>query len=213
MLIRGCEEVNQVNLNAFSKSSVSHVVSGYMDLFRRLLDGIDLGALERATDLIRAARDSGNLVFIAGNGGSAATATHLANDFGKATKTSGMPAIRPLSMSDNVSWLTALGNDEGYERVFVGQMENFAKPGDLLIVISASGNSRNLVQAVEFARKAGMKSIGILGFQGGVLKDMVDEAIWLPSPAGAYGPVESAHCVVVDLINSCLMADRPGGAA
>ncbi|MDH3234156.1 MAG: SIS domain-containing protein [Alphaproteobacteria bacterium] len=184
-----------------------------MKLFNTLVENIDVEAVERATNLLRAARDSGGVIYIAGNGGSAATATHLANDLGKATKISGLRPIRALSMSDNVSWLTALGNDEGYERVFAGQMENFAKPGDVLIVISTSGNSANLVKAVELARQAGVTSIGVLGFEGGKLKEMVDECIWLPSPVGAYGPVESAHTVVVDLINACLMADRPAGSA
>ena len=194
------------------KANVSGVISDYFSLFRGLIDGIDCDAIERATDLIRAARDSGGVVYIAGNGGSASTATHLANDLGKATKISGLRPIRALSMSDNVSWLTALGNDEGYDRVFAGQMENFAKPDDVLVVISTSGNSANLVKAVELARETGVKSIGVLGFEGGKLKGMVDEYIWLPSPVGAYGPVESAHSVVVDLINACLMADRPAGS-
>ncbi|MDH3262622.1 MAG: SIS domain-containing protein, partial [Paracoccaceae bacterium] len=113
---------------------------------------------------------------------------------------------------DNVSWLTALGNDEGYDRVFAGQMENFAKPGDVLIVISTSGNSGNLVRAVELAKEVGVTSLGILGFKGGKLKDMVDASVWLPSPVGAYGPVETAHSLVVDLIKECLMADRPAGS-
>ncbi|NNU80312.1 SIS domain-containing protein [Halovulum dunhuangense] len=184
-----------------------------MNIFRKLIDDIDPKALERAVNTLRMARDTGGVIYIAGNGGSAATATHLANDLGKATKVSGLNPIRALSMSDNVSWLTALGNDEGYDRVFAGQMENFAKPGDVLIAISTSGNSANLVRAVELARETGVRSIGVLGFEGGRLKDMVDECIWLPSPVGAYGPVESAHSVVVDLINACLMADRPLGMA
>jgi len=204
--------MNQPIRNMSSKANVSEVVSDYLGLFRCLIDSIDCDVIERATDLIRAARDSGGVIYIAGNGGSASTATHLANDLGKATKISGLRPIRALSMSDNASWLTALGNDEGYDRVFAGQMENFAKPGDVLVVISTSGNSANLVKAVELARETGVKSIGVLGFEGGKLKGMVDECIWLPSPVGAYGPVESAHSVVVDLINTCLMADRPAGS-
>jgi D-sedoheptulose 7-phosphate isomerase len=184
-----------------------------MKLFRDLVDRIDIGAIGRAADILRKARDAGRTIYVAGNGGSASTATHLANDLGKATKVSGLRPIRVLSMSDNVSWLTALGNDEGYDRVFAGQMENFIEPGDVLIVISTSGNSANLVRAVELASENGVTSIGVLGFAGGKLKDMVDEAIWLESPVGAYGPVESAHTVVVDLINACLMADRPAASA
>jgi D-sedoheptulose 7-phosphate isomerase len=205
--------MNETLRSATRIAPVSEVVRDYMALFEKLLRSIDLDEIARAADILRAARESGAMIFVAGNGGSASTATHLANDLGKATKTSGMPPMRVVSLSDNVSWLTALGNDEGYERVFAGQMENFAKPGDVLIAISTSGNSGNLVRAVEMARERGMTSIGILGFEGGKLKAMVDAAVYLPSPKGAYGPVETAHCLVVDLIKECLMADRPAGSA
>ena len=203
--------MNEMMRDASGTASAPDVVREYMAVFDEVLKGIDPKDIATCADILRKARDSGAMIYIGGNGGSASTATHLANDLGKATKTSGMPPMRVVSMSDNVSWLTALGNDEGYDRVFAGQMENFAKPGDVLVVISTSGNSANLVRAVELARETGVKSIGVLGFEGGKLKGMVDEAVWLPSPVGAYGPVESAHSVVVDLINACLMADRPAG--
>lgn len=157
---------------------------------------------------LRRAREEGATIYLAGNGGSAATATHVANDLGKATRKSGRRPIRVMCLSDNVAWLTALGNDEGYERVFAGQLENFAAPGDVLIVISASGNSPNLVHAVELARARGLVTIGVLGFDGGRLKAMVDEALWLRSEHGLYGPVESAHVVVLDMVTACLIDDR-----
>lgn len=205
--------MNEMVGRAPGLARTADVLRDYMEIFDALLRAIDPAAITRAADILRAARDSGAMIYVAGNGGSASTATHLANDLGKATKTSGMPPMKVVSLSDNVSWLTALGNDEGYDRVFAGQMENFAKLGDVLIVISTSGNSGNLVKAAEMAKKRGMTSIGILGFAGGKLKDMVDEAVWLPSPKGAYGPVETAHSLVVDLIKECLMADRPAGSA
>jgi len=181
----------------------------YLAGFQELLGGLDLDAVARAVDLLRRARDSGATIYIAGNGGSAATATHLANDLGKATKRSGCTPMRVLSLSDNVSWLTALANDEGYERVFTGQLENFAKPGDLLIVISASGNSPNLIEAVDYAGGQELETLGILGFDGGALKDRVDECLWLESEAGLYGPVESGHSVICDILTTCLMQDQP----
>lgn len=201
-----------MNINSnqtHGSAAADKVCSGYMELFNELISAIEPSDISRAADMVRQARDAGGFVYICGNGGSASTATHLANDLAKATKGFGLPSIRALSMSDNNSWLTALGNDEGYDRVFSGQLENFLKKDDLLIVISTSGNSSNLVSAVELAKKYGVPSLGILGFAGGKLKDMVDESIWLESPAGAYGPVESAHSVVVDLIKECLMADKP----
>jgi len=106
-----------------------------------------------------------------------------------------------------VSWLTALANDEGYERVFAGQLENFARSGDILVVISASGNSPNLVRAVELAKTREVFSIGFLGFDGGMLKNIVDDYLWLPSEKGAYGLVESAHGVLCHLLTMCLTSE------
>lgn len=194
---------------AASPLPARQILGDYLRVFRRLLDGIDLDAVCRVVEVLRAARDRGATIYVAGNGGSAATATHLANDFGKATKQSGRRPMKVLSLSDNVSWLTALANDEGYERVFTGQLENFAQEGDVLIVITTSGNSPNVVDAVAFAREHGMTTVGILGFDGGVLKNRVDECLWLESEIGLYGPVESAHAVLCDLLTTCLIEDRP----
>lgn len=170
---------------------------------------IDTDAVQEAIQMLRATRDSGGTVFIAGNGGSAATASHWVNDLGKATKRSGRPPIRVMGLTDNISWMTALGNDEGYERIFAGQMENFAKPGDLLIVISASGNSLNLVRAVELAHERQVASIGMVGFDGGALKDLVDQPLWVRSEKGAYELVEDVHAAICHAITRYLVADRP----
>jgi D-sedoheptulose 7-phosphate isomerase len=112
-----------------------------------------------------------------------------------------------MSLSDNISWLTALANDEGYERVFSGQLENFAQPGDVLVAISASGNSPNLVRAVELARSRDVSTIGFLGFDGGVLKELVDECLWFPTERGAYGLVESAQALLCHILTECLVKD------
>jgi D-sedoheptulose 7-phosphate isomerase len=115
--------------------------------------------------------------------------------------------MRVMCMSDNVSWLTALANDEGYDRVFAGQLENFAGPGDVLVVISASGNSPNLIEAVQLAKKRGVLTTALLGFDGGKLKGLVDEYLWLPTEHGQYGIVESGHTVLCDILTTCLMKD------
>jgi D-sedoheptulose 7-phosphate isomerase len=176
----------------------------YFKQFNAILHGLDLNALARVVDCLDRARASGATIFIAGNGGSAPTATHWANDLGKATKVSGHPPMRVLSLSDNVSWFSALANDEGYDRVFSGQLENFAMPGDVLIVISASGNSPNLIDAVKLARERKLVTIGVLGFDGGALKALTDECLWFPSERGAYGPVESAHSLIAHVVTACL---------
>jgi D-sedoheptulose 7-phosphate isomerase len=173
------------------------------------LDELDLEAVDRVVQLLRTARDARSTVFIAGNGGSASTASHWVNDLGKATKRSGRAPIRVMGLVDNTSWMTALANDEGYARAFAGQLENFGEPGDVLIVISASGNSDNLVQAVELARGLNMHSIGLLGFDGGKLMDMVDEAILVETEKGAYELVEDIHSIVAHAVTRALVADTP----
>lgn len=187
--------------------SPQRVADDYLTEFRDLLNRIDFDEIAQAVERLRGARDRGATIFIAGNGGSAATAAHLVNDLGKATKRSGRMPMRVMCLSDNVSWLTALANDEGYERVFTGQLENFARSGDVLILISASGNSPNLLHAVGYAREHGVETIGILGFDGGELKERVDEVLWLESSIGSYGPVETGHSVICDMITTCLIND------
>lgn len=188
---------------------VKQIAAEYLHAFERLLHQIDLDAMAIVVERLRVARDSGATIYVAGNGGSAATASHWVNDLGKATKQSGRTPMRVMGLTDNVSWLTALANDEGYERVFAGQLENFARPGDVLIVISASGNSSNLVRAVELAKQYGVFTIGFLGFDGGILKKMVDEHLWLATEKGAYQLVEDGHAVLCDIVTTCLMRDYP----
>lgn len=185
------------------------LATAYLAELGAALDSIDVPAILRIVERLRVARDAGRTVFIAGNGGSAAIASHWVNDLGKATKRSGRPPIRVMGLTDNVSWITALGNDEGYERVFSGQLENFVEPGDVLAVISSSGNSPNVVRAVEDARAAGAVTVAFVGFDGGKLRNLVDECLWVPTAQGAYGVVESAHAVAVDIVTTCLIGDTP----
>jgi D-sedoheptulose 7-phosphate isomerase len=187
------------------------IAGEFLNRFEEMLHRVDLTALERVALGLSSARDKGATIYIAGNGGSAATASHWVNDLGKATKIRGQMPMRVMSLSDNVSWLTALANDEGYERVFSGQLENFARQGDVLIVISASGNSPNLLRAVETARACKISTIGFLGFDGGILKNMVDECLWIPTEKGAYGLVESGHSLLCHMLTDCLVRGAVDG--
>jgi D-sedoheptulose 7-phosphate isomerase len=189
------------------------IAERYLRDLERLLTDVDVDAVARIARFLCAARDDGGTIYIAGNGGSAATASHWANDLGKATKCAGRGSIRVMCLSDNLPWLTALANDEGYERVFAGQLENFAGPGDVLIVLSASGNSRNLVEAVDLANHRGLVTIALLGFDGGILKERVSDYVWLPTDRGAYGLVESGHAVLCDIVTTCLMEDTDAAFA
>ena len=180
----------------------------YLADFSAVMEQITRMDVAAVVARLRKARDSGATIFIAGNGGSAATATHWANDLGKATRASGRAFMRVLSLSDNVSWLTALANDEGYDRAFSGQLENLGRPGDVLIIISASGSSPNVLAAAATARAIGMVTIGLLGFDGGRLAGQTDAELLVRTPRGAYGIVETAHSLLADVVTSCLIADR-----
>lgn len=189
-------------------TTFSAVADRYLAQLGDLIERLDLAALERITDVLRAARDAGATVFIAGNGGSAATASHWANDINKAASRSGRLPFRSLSLTDATSWLTALGNDEGFDQVFAGQLHNLARPGDVLVLISASGRSPNLLEAVKVARARDMRTVALLGFDGGLLRDMVDEHLLVETPRGEYGLVETAHTIAADVVTTFLIDDR-----
>jgi D-sedoheptulose 7-phosphate isomerase len=183
------------------------IATEYLRELEQVLQRVDLDAIERAVEHLRHARDASGTVYVAGNGGSASTASHWVNDLCKAARCAGRAPIRAMSLSDNASWVTALANDEGYERVFAGQLENFARAGDLLVVISASGNSPNLVEAVDLAHECGVSTVGLLGFDGGVLRDKVTDCLWLPTEPAAYEVAESGHAVLCHVLSLCLAQD------
>ena len=194
------------------KFPVQPIVSEYVQALSALAENSFMNSMNRVLHVLNSARDHGSTIYIAGNGGSASTASHWVNDLGKATKRSDRAPIRVMSLSDNVSWLTALANDEGYDRVFAGQLENFAKPGDVLVLISASGNSPNLLRAAEMAKARSVSTVALLGFDGGALRDMVDEYLLVPSKKGAYGLVESGHSILCHILTACLTEARQAGA-
>ena len=144
----------------------------------------------------------GSRVFLLGNGGSAATASHMANDLNKYTIVPGQPRFKALALSDNVPLMTAWGNDTSYENIFVEQMLNFWEPGDVAIGISGSGNSANVIKAMEVARELGGIAIGFTGRNGGKLKHVVDHCIHVPSDKIVQQ--EDGHMILDHLIVSTL---------
>lgn len=149
--------------------------------------------LELGEALYRAYRDGKN-VFTIGNGGSASTASHMAADLAKNTIERNMRRFRIVSLNDNMALLTALANDLGYENVFSEQLKNLIRAGDLLIVISGSGNSPNVVAAIEYARERSAEVAAIVGFGGGRAAELADLAIVVQSDH--YGIVEDLHLVI-----------------
>ena len=164
------------------------------------LAALDLAAVERLARRLEAARLRGATIYVAGNGGSAATAAHWVNDLCKATLHADVRRIRAMCLTDSTPWFTALANDEGYTRVFSEQLEAFANAGDVVALISASGSSPNLVRAAETALAHGCEVVALLGFDGGALRTLADDHVLVPTPAGAYELVEDVHSAVCHMI-------------
>lgn len=183
------------------------IIPAHFDIVRRTLGEIETSAVQKVAEIFRDARDRGAFIYIAGNGGSSATAAHWVNDLGKATKRSGRPPLKVICLSDNTAWFSALANDEGYERSFAGQLENFANPGDVLVCISASGNSPNLVRATALACSRQLTTVALVGFDGGVLRGLVDQVVWIKTIGGSYELVEDIHSVICHAITRRLIAE------
>lgn len=175
-------------------STLQSGILDYVGRLNRVLDTLDVAAIEQAVQAIIAAYDQERTVFICGNGGSATTATHMTADLGKNSAVPGKKRLRVIGLADNMSWFSALANDLGYENVFVEQITNFLQPGDLLIAISASGNSPNVVNAAQYARDNGGKVVALVGFKGGKLKDLADVAVHIG--ISDYGVVEDCHLML-----------------
>jgi D-sedoheptulose 7-phosphate isomerase len=156
-------------------------VSRYLQAHARLAHQLDQPAFERGIELIRQAFLSGHKVLTCGNGGSATTASHYICDWAKSGSAStGLP-FRGISLVDNAGLITAFGNDLSYNEVFAGQVRSLADKGDLLIAISGSGNSPNVLAAVRAAHEAGADSLAVVGYDGGQLMKLARHAVWIPS--------------------------------
>jgi D-sedoheptulose 7-phosphate isomerase len=179
-------------------------ITSYLDKLKHIIAELPCEPLAQITDMILNAGRDGRSIYILGNGGSAATASHLACDLAKTASVPGHPRLRALAFTDNVPLLTAWGNDASYDVVFAEQVTTFVRPGDLVIAISASGNSPNVIAAASAARSIGASVIGLIGFGGGRLKSWCDVALVVPSHE--YGPVEDAHMVFVHAVTAAIRA-------
>jgi D-sedoheptulose 7-phosphate isomerase len=176
---------------------------GYLDYLTEVLAALDAAEISAFADTLMEARERGARIFFIGNGGSAATASHFVNDLTK-TPTPDRP-FRALSLTENVALLTALANDYGYEHVFRHQLETLMGSGDVVVAISASGNSPNIVSAIEYANAHGATTIGLTGFDGGRLRQIADVCVHAPTNHGEYGPAEDVHMILDHLVTSYLL--------
>ena len=170
----------------------------YIEELKKTLADLPEDKIEQVVQILHEARMNNRLVFIMGNGGSASTASHFVCDLGKNTRVNGIPNFRVMGLTDNMALFSALANDEGYENAFAQQLTSHIQPGDVVIGISASGNSPNVVNAIHLANSIPAKTIGFTGFDSGKLGGMVNVDLHVPSHLIEH--VEDIHLVLEHLI-------------
>lgn len=184
--------------------------SAYLARLKAELDRVSQRELQLWSDLVYQAWEGGKFVFIFGNGGSGTTASHMAEDLGKSTLRPGdlhdeaKRRLKVLSLTDNAGWIMAVGNDCAYDQIFVQQLMNYGSPGDLVLAISGSGNSPNVLAAVDWANRHGLVTFGLTGYGGGKLKQMQQHGLHVP--LDDMGMVESIHLCLFHWVLNDLFA-------
>jgi D-sedoheptulose 7-phosphate isomerase len=160
--------------------------------------------LQKFVDALLLARENNSTIYFIGNGGSASTSSHWVNDLSIGTKLFEKP-FRAVSLCDNQSIITAIANDYGYDEIFSRPLSVLLKKGDVLVAISASGNSPNLLTAIDIAKQRGVETVGLTAFNGGKLREMVDISVHVPTNQGEYGPAEDSHMMLDHFVTGYLM--------
>jgi D-sedoheptulose 7-phosphate isomerase len=185
-------------------------ISDYIKQQKAALDSIPVDAVADIINTFKDALRHDRQIFIFGNGGSASNSSHFITDLGKGASDKLSTRFRCLSLNDNISWITALGNDYSYDDVYLRQLQNFARPGDIVMTLSVSGNSPNLVKAIDWAVNNGMFTIALVGGKRGRLAELAQKVIVVNSEH--YGRVEDAHMGICHMICYAFM-EKPGIAA
>ncbi len=191
-----------------SSGSFTEYYEGYCERLCQLLHRLNREVLTKIVDVMWNGIQNGKTIFLAGNGGSSAVLSHWVNDLVVGNYVMNYPPIRAVNLSDNQSVVTALGNDEGYENILVGQLRALAKEGDLLIAMSVSGNSPNIIKAVEWAKGNKLATIGIAGCDGGKMVSMCDIGVLVESTKDEYGPVEDVFSILTHIISTYIAQKR-----
>lgn len=149
-------------------------IGQYLKDVQHIVAELDIAEIEAVCNVFKKAYDEGRTIFVMGNGGSASTASHLAGDINKGACLKAQKKFRVMALTDNLPMILAIANDISYDSIFEEQLKNFARPGDVVVGISGSGNSTNVLRAVQYARQSGCTTVGVCGYDGGKLKPLVD---------------------------------------
>ena len=182
--------------------SISEQIRHYIEEVSTTLARLPVEEIERVAKILQEARVNKRGVFIFGNGGSAATASHFACDLNKGAISGGQPRFRAIALTDNLPLISAWANDDSYSNVFAQQLENYVEPGDVVIGISVSGNSMNVINALELAKSKGATTLAFTGFDGGKVKDTAYLCIVVPN--NSMEQVEDIHALLGHAITTCL---------
>lgn len=196
--------------NFIAHSDQESLISSYFSRALKSISEVDQAQILELLSLLRNTRKSGATVFIAGNGGSASTAEHIALDWMLGTSLLN-PSLRVISLAMSSASITATGNDVSFDAVFSRQLKSLANKGDLLVVISASGNSANLVGLVQEAMGMGVQVVAITGFDGGHLAKVADLSVHVPTAIGDYGVSEDLHLMIGHIVKEVLIAEEKSG--
>jgi D-sedoheptulose 7-phosphate isomerase len=190
------------------KINVQSYFTDYRERLNDLLDKVNIDDLEKVVEVFVDTFKKGKTVYVCGNGGSAATATHMQADFSFFTRyfTKFRPKVKALT--DNIAMMTAVGNDTSFDDIFVEQLKGHFEKDDVMICISASGNSENVIRTAQYANAKGGISIAFVGFAGGKLLDVAQLSLFTPNPKGDYGPIEDLHMIFNHFIINYLSKDK-----
>lgn len=189
-------------------SNLKSWMDEYLKRQQELYGQLPLDQIETVVDLMKDAHQRGAQIFIFGNGGSAANGSHFATDLGKGSSDAMGKRFRILSLNDNAAWMTAIGNDYSYEDIYLRQLQNYANAGDLVITLSVSGSSPNLVKAYRWARENGLATVAMVGAKRGALAEVAEHLLVIPDTH--YGRVEDAQMTICHLLAYAFMEPAAG---
>ncbi|MGY3894006.1 D-sedoheptulose-7-phosphate isomerase [Aeromonas enterica] len=188
---------------------MNNFISEYINKMVAVIQNINIAEVQRIILALEKCHDESGVVYVMGNGGSSATASHMANDLSVGIKLREIRNFNVISLADNVPVCTAIANDIGYENIFYAQLKNRLQPKDVVIAISCSGNSPNILKAAYYAKDVGATLVGLSGFDGGKLKEISDIRYHIATEKGEYGIVEDVHMMLDHIVYSYYISLKP----